>query len=111
MNLARLRVEDPQAAASVVDALWTQLAREDPPLFHRLWRAANRPSRRPAVVPVPQVEWLEDLPPVHVVAQRMPTINLAPLPAPEPVLAPEPAPTTLLLTPAPLGWPADAVCV
>jgi hypothetical protein len=80
-SLARLRFEDPTAAAAVEAALWTQLAREDPRMFAALWRRAHRPSRRPAQVEcvVPAVEWLDELPPLEVAAQ-LPAVNLLPDP-------------------------------
>src|SRR5438309_10015769 len=80
-NLAKLAYEDPQAAAAVVDSLWAELAREDPRLFAALWRRANKSSRRPKLTATPQVEWLEELPPIEVVAQRVPPIA-PPVPAP-----------------------------
>src|SRR5690349_1665073 len=88
-NLARLRVEDPTAAAAVVDSLWTVLAHEDPKLFAALWRKANKASKRPAIeVQVPKVEWLDEpapvaaapieVAPVAVAAQRLPAVDLMP---------------------------------
>jgi hypothetical protein len=80
-NLARLRFEDPQAAAAAVDALWSQLAREDPRMFAALWRRANRDSRRPAdVVTVPAVQWLDEMPPMEVTSQRLPAVDRSPAP-------------------------------
>ena len=78
-NLRRLRYQDPQAAAAVVEALWEQLAREDPRMFHALWRRVARRVARsaPDPVAVPGVEWLDDMPPLTVTTQRMPGVNLA----------------------------------
>ncbi|MBK5307992.1 MAG: hypothetical protein JJD92_15005 [Frankiaceae bacterium] len=96
-KLARLRFEDPAAAAAAVDGLWEQLAREEPRMFAALWRRANRPADRPAEpVTVPTVEWIDELPPMEVIAQRFPSVNLAPVP-----LAPLPALPTQLLPPLP----------
>jgi hypothetical protein len=41
-GLARLRFEDPAAAAAAVEALWEQMAREEPRMFAALWRRATR---------------------------------------------------------------------
>jgi hypothetical protein len=78
-NLRRLRYQDPQAAAVVVEALWEQLAREDPRMFHALWRRAARrmAMSAPKPVAVPAVEWLDELPPLTVTAQRLPGVDLA----------------------------------
>src|SRR4051812_48312137 len=84
-NLAKLAYEDPQAAAAVVDSLWAELARDDPRMFAALWRRANKSSRRPKLTDAPKVDWLEELPPVEVVAQRVPAVNL--VPTVEPLLA------------------------
>ena len=71
-GLARLRVEDPKAAAAAVDALWALLARDEPRMFAALWRRANRGSAYvPPSVTVPRVEWIEEAPPVEVAAQRV----------------------------------------
>jgi hypothetical protein len=77
-NLKRLRYQDPQAAAAVVEALWEQLAREDPRMFHALWRRAARRMARnaPQPVPVPEVEWLDEVPPLTVTTQRLPAVDL-----------------------------------
>ena len=77
-NLRRLRYQDPQAAAAVVEALWEQLAREDPRMFAALWRRAARRMARSAPKPVvvPDVEWLDELPPVVVTSQRLPGVDL-----------------------------------
>ena len=77
-NLRRLRYQDPQAAAAVVDALWEQLAREDPRMFHALWRRAARRMARdaPRPVEVPEVAWLDEVPPLTVTAQRLPAADL-----------------------------------
>jgi hypothetical protein len=85
-NLRRLRYQDPQAAAAVVDALWEQLAREDPRMFAALWRRAARRMARnaPKPVVVPEVEWVVDLPPVVVTTQRLPAVDLTdPIPSVE----------------------------
>ena len=76
-SLARLRFEDPRAAAAVVTALWDTLAREDPRLFAALWRRANRSGRRPRpeVDELSEVEWLDELPPLEVTA---PAVDLLP---------------------------------
>ena len=62
-SLSRLRVEDPRAAAAVVDALWEQLAREDARMFAALWRRATRRQRAhaPQASVVPAVEWVDEL--------------------------------------------------
>jgi hypothetical protein len=117
-RLARLRVEDPTAAAAAVDALWAQLAREEPRMFAALWRRANRPSRRPAQVEVPvpvPVQWIDDepvtiapvVPAVEPAPAAMPVVNLTPAPAPAvplqptaPVAAPPP-PSPLVFEPSP----------
>jgi hypothetical protein len=86
-KLARLRFEDPAAAAAVVDALWDQLAREEPRMFAALWRRANRPSRRPAAVEriVPVVQWIDEAvetptvtPSLSALVEQMPAVNLVP---------------------------------
>jgi hypothetical protein len=113
-RLARLRFEDPVAAAAVVDALWAQLAREEPRMFAALWRRANRPSRRPAsvepAIPVP-VQWVEEPipavaveplpalavePRVEVIAQRLPTVDLTPTPPYRLMIEPSPSLAELL---------------
>ena len=115
-NLARLRVEDPAAAAAVVNALWEQLAREEPRMFAALWRRANKESRRPAPpVPLIPVQWIEELPPLETVP-ALPAVNLSldrdveevpvevpaqEVPAPEPSrLVFQPSPTLADLLPA-----------
>ena len=103
-NLARLRVEDPRAAAAVVDALWEQLAREDARMFAALWRKAQHRALRTAgdAVEVPPVQWLDEpLPaPVPVVADQP-----APVPAAVPALAEAAAPVSVNL--AGIGWPSS----
>ena len=76
-SLARLRFEDPRAAASVVTVLWDTLSREDPRLFAALWRRANRSGRRarPEVDELSEVEWLDELPPLEVAPAA---VNLLP---------------------------------
>jgi CRP-like cAMP-binding protein len=44
--LASLRAHDPTAAAQLAEALWAELAREDPKLFAALGRAAARRQGR-----------------------------------------------------------------
>ena len=39
---ARLQAEDPYEEAAAVDALWAELARQDPKMFAALWRRATR---------------------------------------------------------------------
>ena len=89
-SLARLRFEDPQAAASAADGLWAQLAIEDPRMFAALWRRANKPSRRaglprwcrgcpgllPAVEAWGQVPVVEGCRPYR--GALLPAVNLAP---------------------------------
>lgn len=68
-SLARLRVEDPAAAAAAVEELWAQLAREEPRMFAALWRRANRRAMPAAEsVQVPRVEWIDEAAPVDVPA-------------------------------------------
>jgi hypothetical protein len=85
-SLARLRFEDPQAAAATVEGLWAQLATEDPRMFAALWRRANKPSRRAAHLAARAPEdWAELLPTIDepavdvpaVEAPRLPAVNLA----------------------------------
>jgi hypothetical protein len=85
-SLARLRFEDPQAAAAAADGLWAQLAIEDPRMFAALWRRANKPSRRAAHLAARAPEdWAEMLPAIDepavevpaVEAPRLPAVNLA----------------------------------
>ena len=103
-NLARLRAEDPRAAAAVVEALWEQLAREDARLFAALWRKAQRRTQRTdaPVAEVPAVEWLDEpaIDPVPVVAP----VALAPVAVP-----PVAAPVSVNL--AGVGWPSSDALV
>ena len=39
---ARLQAECPHEEAAAVDALWAELARQDPTMFAALWRRATR---------------------------------------------------------------------
>ena len=39
---ARLQAEDPREEAAAVDALWAELARQDPKMFAALWRRATQ---------------------------------------------------------------------
>jgi hypothetical protein len=76
-SLARLRFEDPQAAAAAAEGLWAQLAIEDPRMFAALWRRANKPSRRAAHLAARAPEdWTELLPAVETNTIQLPAIQL-----------------------------------
>jgi hypothetical protein len=82
-SLARLRFEDPQAAAAAADGLWAQLAIEDPRMFAALWRRANKPSRRAAHLAARAPEdWAEMLPAVDEPAVDVPAVEAPPIEAP-----------------------------
>ena len=103
-GLARLRVEDPSAAAVVVDALWEALAREEPRMFAALWRKANLPGRRPAVLQPagpPPIEWIEEpvLPSVNLLPPP-PALTFPTQPASSGPLMIEPSPSLADLLPA-----------
>jgi hypothetical protein len=81
-SLARLRFEDPQAAAAAAEGLWAQLAIEDPRMFAALWRRANKPSRRAAHLAARAPEdWAEMLPAIDEPAVEVPSVEAPRLPA------------------------------
>ena len=76
-SLARLRFEDPQAAAAAAEGLWAQLAIEDPRMFAALWRRANKPSRRAAHLAARAPEdWAELLPAVETNTIQRPAVEV-----------------------------------
>ena len=105
-SLARLRVEDPAAAAAAVDELGAQLARAEPRMFAALGRRANRRAMPAAEsVQVPRVEWIDeaapvDVPAVEVPAVEVPAVAAVELPAVEELPAIEVAAQRVALSPA-----------